>query len=75
MLEEDGAEVLVKDAKMDVGEQTTNTSAAEGDVNMEDAKSGTEAEASEVENGAANSGDKNAPMETDTKVLQIVVFI
>ncbi len=74
-MEEEEVEVPVsrepakEDAKMDTDEAPNNAapqSSNETDVNMQDAK-GT-ADASGVENGVPESGDKPVQMEADTKV-------
>lgn len=76
LLEEEELEVPVskepakEDAKMDTDEAHIDAAApsfSETDINMQDAK-GT-ADASGVENGVPDLGDKTVQMETDPKVV------
>lgn len=78
MLEDEEVEVPVsatkeppkESTKMDADE-ATNNSVTENDVNMEDAKSTTDAG---IENGATASGEKPVQMETDAKVCNYLTI-
>ncbi|XP_058074803.1 heat shock 70 kDa protein 15-like [Magnolia sinica] len=78
LLEEEEIEVPVsaakeptkEAAKMEMDEVLNDAApagAGENDVNMQDAKGANDASGAGVENGAPESGDKPAQMETDTK--------
>lgn len=65
---------------MDTDEQAgaAAPTSGEADVNMQDAKGTADSDASGVENGLPESGDKPVQMETDTKVsccFKLQVFI